>query len=89
MDLLQFLWPEQALPEAERRVFGNEERQQTVIYLKSLVLAAEQGNVQEILEVRDHLGALLTETESVLFSILLQLYSSCKDDTLTFVALHS
>jgi len=74
-DLVQFLWPEQALPESEMRVFGNEERQQTVIYLKSLVLAAEQGNVKEILEVRDHLGALLTETESVLFSILLQLYS--------------
>ena len=74
-DVAKFIWPVSALPEENVESFGSYERQETLICLKSLVLAAEHGDVQEIIQVRDHLTALLKETETDLFSILIKLYS--------------
>jgi len=74
-DLAKFIWPESSLPETELENVNNKERQEVMVYLKSLVIAVENGSVEEIIRVRDHLSFLVSIIEFELFSILVKLYS--------------
>jgi hypothetical protein len=72
--MARFIWPESSLP-VDFRQDGSldDERNQVLLYLKSLVLAVQHGSVAEINVLRDHLAPILTETEHDLFKILIKL----------------
>ena len=73
-DMAKFIWPESSLPEDSRPDQSpNSERNEALLYLKSLVLAVQHGSVDEINVVRDHLAPILTETEHDLFMVLIKL----------------
>jgi len=75
-DLAKFIWPESPLADDNGEENSPEnDRAQTMMYLKSLVLAVQHGSVDEINVVRDHLAPDLTETEHELFLVLIQLQS--------------
>lgn len=74
-DLAQFVWPQSSTSGGAENERVPRKEDEILIELRSLVLAVEEGNVKEMIRIRDTLSPLLTEIEFELFSILVQLYS--------------